>query len=69
MTVEEMIKFILGTDDEPEPVRLLLEEDGSLSLVKWNRDIKIVSTNILGFKVMAFAYVKLNLNLHQDPDN
>ena len=69
MTVEEMINFILGTDDEPEEVRLLLEEDGSLSILKWNKDVKIVSTNILGFKVMAFGYVKINLNIYQDPEN
>ena len=69
MTVEEMIKFILGTDNEPEEVRLLLEEDGSLSILKWNKDIKIVSTNILGFKVMAFGYVKINLNIYQDPED
>ena len=69
MTVQEMINYILGTDDEPEEVRLLLEEDGSLSILKWNKEVKIVSTSILGFKIKAFGYIKINLKIHQDPEN
>ena len=72
MTVEELVNFILGKDEldsEVEPARLLLEEDGSLSLIKFDKDIKLVSTNVLGFKVLAYGYTKLNLNLHQDPEN
>ena len=72
MTVEELVNFILGKgepDSEVEPARLLLEEDGSLSLVKFDRDIKLVSTNVLGFKILGYGYAKLNLNLYQDPEN
>lgn len=73
MTVEEMINYVLGknSSDEGEPgeTRLLLEEDGSLSLIKYEKDIKILSTNVLGFKIKAFGYMKVNLNLYQDPEN
>ena len=70
MTVEELINHVLGKDSsegEPGDVRLLLEEDGSLSLMKYGKEVKILSTNVLGFKIKLYGFTRLRLNLYQDP--
>ena len=35
----------------------------------YDKDIKILGTNVIGFKIGAFGYVMLNLKLNQDEDN
>ena len=31
--------------------------------------MKILSTNVLGFKIKLYGYVKMRINLYQDPEN
>lgn len=65
------MRGITESDDDiaPGKERLLLEEDGSLSLIKYDKEVTILKTNIIGFKIGVFGYFKLNLKLFQSPDN
>ena len=73
VSVEGLINYILDVDEQdyahPGEYRLLLEEDGSLSLIKYDKNIEILGTNVIGFKIGAFGYVKLNLRLYENKEN
>ena len=72
MNVEELINHVLGkesSEGEPGDFRLLLEEDGFISIMKYNKEVKILSTNVLGFKIKLYGFTRLKLNLYQDPEN
>lgn len=72
-TVEELIDYILGIDEQGSPkpgeTRLLLESDRSISLIRYDESVRIFGTNFLGFKIGTFGYVKLNLNLNYNVSN
>ena len=47
---------------------MLFEKDGSLTIIKYEKNVKLLQTNIIGFKIRVYGYAKLNINLHQDPN-
>ena len=70
MTTEELTNFVIGEtgeEDEVEPgaTRLLLNEDGSLTLFSYGKDVAVMKTNIVGMQIAAFGYTKIKFNLHQ----
>ena len=40
----------------PGSSRLLLEEDGSLKIIGYDKKVKLVKTNVIGFSIAAFGY-------------
>lgn len=64
-----MINYILGVDEQAGVPRLLLEKDGSLTILVYDKQINILSTNVVGFMIGAYGYLELRLSLYQDPKN
>lgn len=72
MTMEELALYVMDASDGKElngTSRLLLNRDGSLTLLEYGKDVKILETNVIGFQVKAMGYTELSLRLYEDPAN
>lgn len=73
LSVEQLINFVLGAYDEaenaPGTARLLLNADGSFTILEFDKQIKILMTNIIGFQIGAYGYMELRLSLYEDQKN
>ena len=69
MTMEELVYYVMDIDEEEDlengTSRLLLNADGSLTLLEYNKDVTLVSTNVIGFKIKAVGYTELNIKMHE----
>ena len=69
MTMEELVYYVMDIDEEEDlengTSRLLLNADGSLTLLEYNKDVTLVSTNVSGFKIKAVGYTELNIKMHE----
>lgn len=66
MTSEEIVKYIMNStnsDDLRGQSRLLLESDGSLTIIKFGKEIKILSTNFLGCQIRVSGVAKFHLSI------
>ena len=73
MTIEDISNYIMGNSSDQNAKTnqsvIVRESDGSMTLVDYGKDIKILSTNLLGCKIMMSGIAKLNILLIQDPQN
>ena len=47
----------------------MLNADGSLTIVQYDKEVKILSTNILGCKVLAYGYLSITFKLYENQKN
>jgi hypothetical protein len=53
-----------GFDNATNATRLLLNADGSLSLINTQKQINLLRTNLLGIPVNTYGMAELTLNLY-----
>lgn len=61
-----MINYILETSDNvdaPGTTRLLAEDDGSVTILNYEKQVSIFSTNVVGFKIAAYGYTQINVKM------
>lgn len=55
------MSYIIGAMDgegnNPGDVRLLLEADGSLKIIGYDKQVSILNTNLVGFQIGAYGYL------------
>ena len=71
MTVEELINYVIHEEDEAEPgaLRLLVNEDGSVTLYNYDKQIKILKANVVGMSISTFGYISITFNLYEMKKN
>ena len=71
MTVEELINYVIHEEDEAEPgaLRLLVNEDGSVTLYNYDKKIKILKANVVGMTISTFGYISITFNLYEMKKN
>ena len=46
-----------GEENNPGDVRMLLEADGSLKIIGYDKQVSILNTNVMGFRIAAYGYL------------
>ena len=62
----------LGEEDESlanGTSRLLLNEDGSYTILEYDKSITILGTNVVGFVIKAMGYTEITFRLYEDSVN
>ena len=60
-----------GSDLETDNGTILvqLNDDGSLTLLEYGKDVRILKTNVVGFVIAVVAYTQINVRLYEDASN
>ena len=73
MNSEQMAYYVMDYDEieisNNGTTRLLLNPDGSLTLINFDKRVRILKTNVIGFVIGLYAYTEINLKLFEDQVN
>ena len=67
-SIYRVARFIVRQIMKEMNKRLLVrEDDEQVSLVKYDKNVQILNSTLLSYKIQAYGYIKLNIELDSHP--
>lgn len=75
MSLQDIVRYLMdklgdspvddaeNLEEEPGNLRLLQEDQDTISLIKYDKQVKILNSKVLEFDITAYGYIKLNIKL------